>query len=340
MTSVSVIVPVKNSERTIRGTVEALLAQDYAGPLEIVLVGDVGDSTWDPIRAEIDAGAVRIIETSVRTGGRDANHKRNLGLEAASADVLCLTDGDMAPAPDWVATGVDLLVGDGWSCVAGPMASAEPGFWGEYVDGNPFVSKTPRIPCDCVTRHDRIGRRGHKPAVTANVLFTREVYERVGGLDPTFVHSYEDYEWFQRIADAGYDVLCSPRLTARHHHRQGWLDLLREYHRSGRGCAQFVRKHRSSHLGRSRIQQLVLVLVLAALGVLDVLAAATGISGLALAALSGGCALAVCVSLACALRTRQLIAAAYPVVTLVLGVAFSAGMLAEFMPVPSARRAS
>jgi glycosyltransferase involved in cell wall biosynthesis len=143
MHTVSVVIPVKNSGRTIRRTVDSLLAQSYEGPIEILLVGDVGDRTWDAIRDHIDAGAVRIVETAIETGGRDSNHKRNLGLEAASGELLCLTDSDMVLPEHWVRTGVALLAG--WPCVAGPMASVSDDFWGTYVDGNPFAPKTPRM---------------------------------------------------------------------------------------------------------------------------------------------------------------------------------------------------
>jgi glycosyltransferase involved in cell wall biosynthesis len=332
--SVSVVVPVKASERTIGQTVAALLSQSYGGPLEVILVGDRDDTTWEPIRREIVAGRVTVIEVDVATGGRDANYKRNFGLAAAAGEVLCLTDSDMVPAADWVATGA-ALVDDGWSCVAGPMTSAEPGFWGEYVDENPFASKTPRMTDDYVAGRDADGRRGRKLPITANVFFSRELFERVGGLDPGFVHSYEDYEWFQRIVEGGYEILCTARLVAHHHHRHGWHDLVREYEHAGRGCAHFVRQHRSSRLSRQRLRQLAAVVGAGALGLAGAAVLAAGwvafapAGALALAALASA---VLGLSVASAVRVHRLSALAYPFVSLVLGLAFSAGMLAGLAP--------
>jgi GT2 family glycosyltransferase len=332
--SVSVIVPVKASERTIGQTVRALLGQSYDGPVEVILVGDCGDTTWEPIRLEIDVGMVRIIEVDVVTGGRDANHKRSVGLAAASGDVLCLTDSDMVPAPDWIATGAALL-DDGWSCVAGPMTSAEPGFWGEYVDENPFASKTPRMTRDYVAGRNADGRRGQKLPITASVFFSRALFERVGGPDPGFVHAYEDYEWFQRIVDCGYEILCTARLVAYHHHRHGWHNLVREYHDAGRGCAQFVHTHRSSRLSRQRLRQLAAVLSAGALATLGAAAltagwvrfSPAGAMAFALVACS-----ALVLSVTSAIRVHRLSGLAYPLVSLVLGVVFSAGMIAGLAP--------
>lgn len=333
MNSVSVIVPVKGSESTIGGTVESLLRQSYRGPLEIVLVGDRGDTTWTALESEIAAGLVRVLEVEVETGGRDSNFKRNVGLEAATGEVLCLTDSDMVLPEEWVATGVDLIAA-GRHCVAGPMESVDRKFWGRYVDDNSLASKTPRMARPyCLDRATfAVGAR--KPPITANVLFSRVLYERVGGLDPEFVHSYEDYEWFQRVVDAGFEILCTPRLSAQHHHRQGWSDLVREYRGSGRGCAQFVRKHPTSPLSRRRLLQLALVSAAACVMTLWVAAPVMGVTvadslgPLGEGAAATGVVLVFGVSL---LRTRRLSAVVFPLVTLVLGTAFSFGMVLGLM---------
>jgi succinoglycan biosynthesis protein ExoA len=328
MRAVSVVVPVKNSGRTIVDTVGSLLMQDYAGPVEVLLVGDVGDRTWDPIRELIDDGAVRVLELELETGGRDSNAKRNAGLAAANGDVLALTDSDMVLPRDWISTGVALL--ERHACVAGPMESVHDDFWGRYVDRNPFAGKTPRMSDDYVTcRNSFTGAR--KPPVTANVLFTRELYERVGGLDAAFVHSYEDYEWFQRVVDAGFDVLCTDRLRALHHHRQGLRQLVREYHRSGRGCAMFVRKHPHSSFGRNRLSHLARVLTVAALALVEavVLAFAGGDVAAELVPLQAVVALVGSATFAgaCAMRVGSVSALAFPFATLVLGVSFASGLL-------------
>ncbi|MEO7001780.1 MAG: GtrA family protein, partial [Ktedonobacterales bacterium] len=92
---VSVIIPVKQSERTIEATVASLLQQEYPGPVEILLVGDKDDSTWAPIRRHIDAGMVTIIEAEVYNAHQDMNAKRNIGLRHARGQVLALVESDL-----------------------------------------------------------------------------------------------------------------------------------------------------------------------------------------------------------------------------------------------------
>jgi GT2 family glycosyltransferase len=329
MPGVSVVIPVKHSQRTIRRAVDSLLAQDYDGGLEVVLVGDPGDPTWSVLEPEIDAGLVRVVELEVETGGRDANAKRNAGLAAATGDVLCLTDSDMVLPADWIATGVRLLAGR--DCVGGPMLSVDAGFWGSYVDDNPLASKTPRMQQPYVVDRDTIGHPQRKLPITANVFFSRQVYDLVGGFDARFVHSYEDYEFFQRVVDAGCEVYCTAELAALHCHRQGWRDLLGEYHRSGRGCAQFIHKHPRSPFSVNRIAGLALLLALTATVLVQSLAlAASGapvlgwvLPGLGIALTAVGAMLGV----ACSARARSAGAFAFPFVTLALGLSFSAGLL-------------
>lgn len=321
--NVSVVVPVKNSERTIAATVESLLEQSYrAGSLEILLVGDPDDRTWSAVEEHLASGSVKRLEIAVRSAGRDANAKRNLGLRHATGDVLCLTDSDMVLPRDWVERGV-ALIESGRPCVAGPMRSVAGGFWGEYTDHNGIASKTPRMREPYVVDRATFGRGRMKPPITANVFFTRELYEAVGGLDDAFVYSYEDYEWFFRVVESGFAILCTDELAAAHFHRQGFGDLLREYRRSGRGCAQFIRKHPRCSFARKRLAQVVSVF------------AAPAVCAPVLVAVPSALAAATAATLAVALevvnvaRARRLKALAFPVVTFALGLSFSFGLAYE-----------
>jgi hypothetical protein len=114
-------------------------------------------------------------------------------------------------------------------------------------------------------------------------------------------------------------VLCTRRLAAQHFHRQGWRALLREYHRSGRGCADFVGKHPHSRFSRDRRLQAEVVTTAAIFA--PVAAAVDPIALLAPAA-----ALPVLAAHAYA-RARTPHAVAFPAVTFVLGLSFTTGLL-------------
>jgi putative flippase GtrA/glycosyltransferase involved in cell wall biosynthesis len=350
--SVSIVIPVKRNQATIGATVRSLLNQDYRGSVEILLVGDMNDPTWESIREYIDSGRVRVLEAEVHSANRDANAKRSIGLKAARGDVLALTDSDMILPPHWIATGIQYIL-RGWPCVAGPMRGATGNFWDAYADLVNLGSKTPRFVVNRVLDVERYGRPRHKPPITANVFMTREALGRAGDFDATFIHSYEDYSWFWAACKVGVPILCTPSLQADHFHRQGWRRLLRQYIRAGKGCADFVVKYPESPLSRLRLLQWMLVwaTTLGAIGLILAGVVATnnpGVLGiptafaqssllslpldvldpliLALLTILG----LVGLGITNAITVRQARAVVFPFITLIFGLAFSYGMGVEF----------
>lgn len=335
---VTVVIPIKHSQATIRTTVEALLGQDYAGEFEVLVVGPTGDPTWAELAPEIAAGTITAIEVDLTPDRDTPAAKRNIGLARARGDVLALCDSDMVPPVDWLSRAVELL-GDGWDAVAGPMQSITMDFWGTYVDENRLGSKTPRMGREYVLNAETFGKPGFKPAVTANVAVKRRVYEDVGGFDEAFVYAYEDYEWCKRIADHGYTMLCTPVLAGRHHHRQGLRALTREYVRSGRGCADYARAHPHCRFTRRRRRHVAAVYG-AALAV-PLTGLLVGLSALGLGLAAAVAALGL-ISVA---RVRRPVAIGFPFATMILGGAFVAGLTVgtlgrrpEFVPAPARRR--
>jgi 4-amino-4-deoxy-L-arabinose transferase-like glycosyltransferase/GT2 family glycosyltransferase len=351
--SVSVVIPVKANQATISTTVNSLLEQDYEGQVEILLVGDKGDRTWEPIHAAIAAGKVRIIEAEIVSSNRDANEKRRIGMAAAKGEVLALTDGDMALPSNWISTGLQYIL-RGWPCVGGPMRGVSGTFWDAYADLVTLGSKTPRFVVNRVVDAGRFGLPQHKPPITANVFMTRDALRSAGEFDPSFVHSYEDYSWFWAACKAGVPILCTPTLLAYHYHRQGWKRLIRQYIRAGKGCSDFIIKYPESPFSRIRLGQWLLVGVVS-LGVLGALVAGvlatlnpqgfhlpasyvrTSFAPLPLDVLDPlllstfASASLLGLGISNALKVRQMRAIVFPFITLVVGLAFASGMTVEFL---------
>jgi glycosyltransferase involved in cell wall biosynthesis/putative flippase GtrA len=251
--SVSVIIPCKDSGRTIRQTVEAMLAQDYPALNEVILVGDIGDSTWAAV-ADITDSRLVVLEQEKTPGRRDPNVKRDKGIRKSNGDILALADSDVIPETGWLTCAVGLLHRQGGGLVAGGLRTVHDTFWGRFVDRNGLAPKTPRVRHPYRVTAKRFGARGQKPPVTANVVFTRELYNACQ-LDVTWAYGYEDYEWFWRLARDRHEILISPQLTMAHHHRRSFGQLIKEYQRSAHGCAQFIREHPDSPLSRKRWRQ-------------------------------------------------------------------------------------
>ena len=255
---VSVVIPCRNNAGTIGAAVRSLLDQNYPRLQEIILIGSPGDDTWNGL-AGLDDPRVAIYELETPPGVRDANYKRDAAIRGTSGDLIALVDSDIVLPRDWMSRAVTALADSGASCVAGGMKSVHNSFWGRYTDSTWIGAKTPRITQSYTVTHANFGARGRKPPITANTLFTRELYESCP-IDPSWSHgSYEDYEWFWRVTGAGYGIYVCRELFGWHDHRRGMRALVKEYRRSSRGCAYFIRAHPECPLAKRRLHQLFIL---------------------------------------------------------------------------------
>jgi hypothetical protein len=327
------VVPCKNNERTIRATVDSLLRQDYECLREVILVGDLGDSTWAALGGITDPRLTIIEQES--PGGRDPNVKRHAGICRSSTELIALADSDMVMPPFWLTRSVRLMAERQVECVAGGMRSVHSSFWGRYVDYNRLGAKTPRIGASYLVTARNFGRRGMKPPVTANVVCTRRLYDACP-LDINWLYGYEDYEWFWRLARSGEEILFTSDLDGLHHHRRGLVPLAREYLRSSHGCSVLVRTHPSCPLSRKRrIQAWALSMTGVGLLLLGTLLVAGGAGLFVLETAAVAALLAAGWEFA---RSRTLGSVAYPFVTCILGSFFLAGLVRGLITRPQQAR--
>ena len=319
----SAVIPCKNNPATICATVQALLAQDYPALAEVIVIGDIGDPTYAALD-DVDDPRLIILEQEPTPGRRDPNVKRDRGICKASGDIIALVDSDIVMDPGWLSRAIGLLYAQDGGLVAGGMRSIHDTFWGRFVDRNALAAKTPRLDAPYYVTARNFGKRGFKPPITANAVFTRELYDACP-LDTEWAYGYEDYEWFWRLAKAKHKILFSGELTAAHHHRRSFRGLLREYRRAAHGCGYYVRAHRDAPLARKRLRQACLLPLLAVAGAVSVLLAV--VTGHAMDV--GGVLVAAAALLAVreVVKTRSAEAVAYPAAGLILGVAFTASLV-------------
>jgi putative flippase GtrA/glycosyltransferase involved in cell wall biosynthesis len=325
---VSVVIPCRDNERTIRAAVQSLLAQDYPALREVILVGSPGDRTWPALHG-VDDSRLRTVELPTPPGLRDANFKRDAGIRLTTGPLVALVDSDILLPRDWLSTAVTQLAASGTSCVAGGMRSVHDSFWGRFTDGTYIGAKTPRIAESYTVTSADFGAHGRKPPVTANALFTRALYDECP-IDPSWSHgSYEDYEWFWRVAAAGHGIRVCRDLFGWHHHRRGLRALTREYRRSSRGCAYFIRAHRDSPLARRRLRQAVLLPLTAVAAAAGAAVAAAGGYSPELATLALACVAALAARQAAA--SRRLESLAYPMLGMAMGLVFTTGLVTNLV---------
>jgi glycosyltransferase involved in cell wall biosynthesis len=190
---VSIIVPVRDEEQSIRELLDSLLQQTRP-PDEIVITdGGSVDATPQIIEEYIRNGApVRLIRAGAALPGRG----RNLGAAQASFEWLGFTDAGIRLAKDWVETLVARAEAD-------DSIDVVYGSWQPVTDT--FFKQCAAIAYVPPPSHD-----GVRPRSIASTLLRREAWQTVNGF-PEDLRSAEDLIFMDRVENAGYRAVFEPR---------------------------------------------------------------------------------------------------------------------------------
>ena len=168
---VSVVVPVRNGERTIGECLASLVAVDFPAADREILVVDNGSSDGT-------GGIIaRFPVQRLHVPRRGVSRARNAAIRASHGEILAFTDSDCVVARAWLCALLEPFADPGVGGVAGEIV------------GYPASTPTERYATQIrLLSPQRYLRRPTMPfAVFANLAFRREVFDRIGLLDETFV---------------------------------------------------------------------------------------------------------------------------------------------------------
>jgi glycosyltransferase involved in cell wall biosynthesis len=235
--AVSVIMPVLDEERHLRGAVQAILAQEYAGELEVVIaIGPSTDRT-DEIAAQLVAEDPRVHTVPNPTGRTPA--ALNAAIKASRHPIVVRVDGHGMLSPNYIATAVRLLEETGAQNVGGLMHAEGENDWEHAV----AAAMTSKIGVGNAAFHTG-GQAG--PAETVYLgVFRREALEQQGGYNEEFIRA-QDWELNFRIREAGGLIWFSPELKVSYRPRPSVKALAKQYKDYGRWRHVVARYHEGS----------------------------------------------------------------------------------------------
>ncbi|MBN1954765.1 MAG: glycosyltransferase family 2 protein [Anaerolineae bacterium] len=236
----SVIVLAWNGMDYLPGCLDSLLAQEGVD-FEVIVV-DNGSSDGSPDLIARQYSQVRLIRNERNLGFAAGN---NVGLRAATGDVLVLLNQDTVVHGGWLAalasTANDPAVGIVGCKLLYPDGTIQHA--GGYLDG-------PRGAAHHVGRHEpdegQYDQPGPADFVTgAAIALSRDALVRIGPLDEGFAPAYfEDADWCYRARAQGLRVLFQPRAVATHYESTS-VDVTSEAHKAAYhyGRLRFLFKH-------------------------------------------------------------------------------------------------
>jgi glycosyltransferase involved in cell wall biosynthesis len=210
---ITVIVTVKNGQKTIAGCLDSILACDYKNR-EIIIVDDCScDKTPEILMSY--SPRVKVI-TNEKNRGPAAS--RNIAVVASTGEYLAFTDSDCLAEKYWLKELV--------SCFDDPAIAGAGGYQGipgdETVSGRNISLFLNSI--GFAAEYLRGSLSG--PVVTShnpscNVLYKKEIFLEVEGFSQDLWTS-EDVDLDYRLIKRGYKLMFNPRAIV-YHYRQGGL---------------------------------------------------------------------------------------------------------------------
>ena len=257
--AVSVILPARDAEATLGAALASVLAQDYAGAVEVIVAdGSATSATRDLVRRRFPG--VRIVDNPV--GGIASGLNRALG--AARHPIVARCDARAVLPARYLARAVDTLLRTGAANVGGRVNPVGTTFFGRAV------ALATSSPLGAGGARYRIGGAEGPVDTVFPGVFRRATLDAAGGFDET-LGCNEDYELNWRLRERGGTVWFDPALVVDYRPRTGLGALARRYFDYGRWKrVMLVRNPRSL-----RPRQLAPPLLLAAL-VASAALAATG----------------------------------------------------------------
>ncbi len=236
---ITVVVPVRNEERFIEGTLLQLVGQDYPGDRFEVIVADgmSDDRTPAIVRAvSLDHPNVRLIpnEKRLSSAGRNVGFRHGKGDYFVVVDGHCYIEGNR-----WLRNVADGFEKSGADCLGRPQPLDPPGL-------STFQTAV------ALARASWIGHggdsliysdyEGFASPVSNGAAYRRSVFEKVGYVDERF-DACEDVEFNYRVEQAGMKAYTSPRFRVLYYPRDCLAGLFRQLSRYGRGRWKLFRKH-------------------------------------------------------------------------------------------------
>ncbi len=233
---VSVVVPMYNAGRRIARVLDAVISQDYDGPVEVIVVDDGStDGSSEIVRAYHERGDVTLISQP----NRGAVEATNNGFKRASHDIICSVDSDVVLHSDWLRKVV--------SEFDDPKVGAVQGYY-KTPEGVSFWARM--MGYDVETRYDSIDSKYVTQVCTGDTAYRREAVEKVGLFDPAFTYGY-DNDMSYRLLDAGYRLVFRKDALCDHYWKEDLRGYIKQQYNSAYGRMQLVSKHRKRVSGDS-----------------------------------------------------------------------------------------
>lgn len=221
---ISVVIPVYNEEKRIEETLKALDNSSEQAYEIIVADGRSTDNTLSLIKNKYP----KVI--CLDNAFRKASAGRNLGIKAASGDIIAFTDGDCLVDENWIKNIRKAFENEDIDGIGGKVLTAKAEnkyeeYWGNlawnlimsFPDQPYYVSE----------------KKLNDAFVTANCAYKKTLLQEIGGFDDFFGNNAEDIDLCWRALDKNAKLKYVPDVVIYAHNVTDLKGIIKKSYRNG-----------------------------------------------------------------------------------------------------------
>lgn len=213
---ISFLIPAFNAEKTIEKAVLSFIHIEGDVQKDLIIIDDGSTDRTNEIATRLSAQYPEIRLISKNNGGEAS--ALNAGLAIASGEFIALTESDVVLSADWL---IRLL-----------PAFADPSVFG--VGGRLVTSRSEPLIARLAGYEieNKFEQKERYPGhiTSANALYRREIFEKIGKFNEALVNASLDSDFNQRIIQRGYRLAYVKEAVAFHHYKTTLVGFLsRQY---------------------------------------------------------------------------------------------------------------
>lgn len=221
----TIVMPVRNEGAFMATSLDAVLAQDYPGRLEVLVADGASEDGTDAVIADRARADPRV--TLVPNPDRIVSCGLNRAIATATGELVLRVDGHCTIPPDYARVCVARLLAEDSACVGGQLRT---------VGSTPVARGIALAQASPAGVGNATFRTGAAEVVEVDTVafgvYRRDHLRALGGFDEDLVRNQDD-ELNLRVRQDGGRILLDPTVVVHYHSRASLRSLLRQYGQYG-----------------------------------------------------------------------------------------------------------
>ncbi len=220
---ISVIVPIYNGEADLLDLLDCLRGQTYPSDrVEYCLIDNGSDDrTSEILKSASQTGFILhgLSESQIQS----SYAARNVGIRAATGEILAFTDADCRPNPNWLESLIAPFEESAVGLVAGEIRS---------LPGDTLLEHYAARQ-ETLSQKHTLAHPFCPYGQTANLAVRYQVFEQVGLFRPYLTTGGDADLCWRILRETSWQMRFAERAIVRHRHRATWAELRSQWQRYG-----------------------------------------------------------------------------------------------------------